>query len=369
VKAKDLVAFLGPSLPAAAARRLAPCTILPPARQGDVWRALEGRPRAIALVDGLFESEPSVWHREILDALSSGVAVFGGASMGALRAAELWRFGMVGVGEIYRAYRSGALQDDGEVALLHAGPEHAYRPFTVPLVNVRHAAARALEGGVLARGEALALLDAARRIFYMDRTWKAVLARAGHRVGRAARSRWDRFAQGGLPDLKAEDALRTVAAAAEFARSAASGGPAPGLRRASSLARRRKIEGVAAGNSGPASLAPGLAEGGLRRALLAGLARSLGLAPSAPALAQAESLWLAGRGVSRGGRRRFLERERIDEVDAARLVEELALERMLLAESARVVPDGPSALEALRAEERLGRRPPGQGGARRRVLR
>ena len=372
MKAKDLVAFLGPSLPARAARGLAPCTILPPARQGDVWRALEGRPRAIALVDGLFESEPSVWHREILDALSSGVAVFGGASMGALRAAELWRFGMVGVGEIYRAYRSGALQDDGEVALLHAGPEHGYRPFTVPLVNVRHAAAHALEGGVLARGEALALLDAARRIFYMDRTWKAVLAKAGRRLGRAARARWDRFAQGGLPDLKAEDALRTVAAAAEFARSPSSGGPASGLRRASSLARRRKLEGAAGGSPGPGSagaLGAGLAEGGLRRALLAGLARSLGLAPSAPDLARAESLWLAGRGVSRSGRRRFLERERIDEVDAARLVEELALERMLLAESARVVPDGPSALEGLRAEERLGRGPPGQGGARRRVLR
>jgi len=46
-------------------------------------------------------------HHELLDALEEGVAVFGGASMGALRAAELWQHGMVGVGKIFRAYRDG----------------------------------------------------------------------------------------------------------------------------------------------------------------------------------------------------------------------------------------------------------------------
>ena len=95
----ELIVFLGPSLPSSETRRIARCTVLPPARQGDIWRALiEHRPRAIALIDGVFESQPSVWHGEILDALDSGVRVFGASSMGALRAAELQAFGMVGVG-------------------------------------------------------------------------------------------------------------------------------------------------------------------------------------------------------------------------------------------------------------------------------
>ena len=85
-----IAAFLGPSLPAAQARGF---RLFPPARQGDVWRALELGARAIALIDGVFESQPSVWHREILDALDAGVPVFGGASMGALRAAELHGWG------------------------------------------------------------------------------------------------------------------------------------------------------------------------------------------------------------------------------------------------------------------------------------
>lgn len=65
-RADKLVVFLGPSLPEAEAKRLAPCTVLPPARQGDVWRAQRLRPRAIALVDGVLEAQPSVWHHACL---------------------------------------------------------------------------------------------------------------------------------------------------------------------------------------------------------------------------------------------------------------------------------------------------------------
>ena len=90
MRAAPLVVIVGPSLSAEEARRVAPCTLLPPARQGDVWRALALRPRALVLLDGVFEAQPSVWHHELLAALEAGVAVFGGASMGALRAA-LWR--------------------------------------------------------------------------------------------------------------------------------------------------------------------------------------------------------------------------------------------------------------------------------------
>src|SRR5688572_32760283 len=51
----------------------------------------------------------------------SGVRVFGAASMGALRAAELQPFGMIGVGQVFQAYRRGHLTDDDEVAVAH-GP-------------------------------------------------------------------------------------------------------------------------------------------------------------------------------------------------------------------------------------------------------
>jgi len=74
-----------------------------------VLRALVDRPRVIGIVDGYFERVPAVWHKEILWAMSRGVHVLGAASMGALRAAELHPFGMVGVGAIFEGFRDGEL--------------------------------------------------------------------------------------------------------------------------------------------------------------------------------------------------------------------------------------------------------------------
>ncbi|MFN2548061.1 MAG: TfuA-like protein [Myxococcales bacterium] len=212
------IAFLGPSLSGSEARGF---TVLPPAQQGDVWRALRRNPSVIALIDGVFESRPSVWHHEILDALDAGVAVFGGASMGALRAAELHPFGMVGVGRIFRWYRDADVIDDGEVALLHAGAEHGWRPLTVPLVNIRWAASQTLRPR-----QARRVVEACARIFYQDRTWPRVLEllpKDAHRQFRAL-------------DLKAADAREVLRAAA-----ASTSRPEPSLRRPppSSLVRTR----------------------------------------------------------------------------------------------------------------------------------
>ena len=216
MRSAPLVVFLGPSLPAPEARHIAHCTVLPPARQGDVWRALALRPRAIALVDGLFESTPSVWHHEILDALDAGVAVFGGASMGALRAAELSRHGMVGVGRIFGWYRDGVVRGDDEVALLHAGAELGYRPLTLPLVNLRRAAGLAVEAGSITPREGRALLAAGAAIFYQQRTWKGLLAPGAPGLRPALASKLRAIFPGGPPNLKAEDARATIEAAAAF---------------------------------------------------------------------------------------------------------------------------------------------------------
>jgi hypothetical protein len=57
--------------------------------------------------------------------------------MGALRAAELDRFGVVGVGAVYRAYARGTLVADDAVALLHAPAALNHRPLTIAEVDLR----------------------------------------------------------------------------------------------------------------------------------------------------------------------------------------------------------------------------------------
>jgi hypothetical protein len=364
----DLVVFLGPSMPEEEALALAPCRVLPPARQGDVWRALALRPRAIALVDGVFEAQPSVWHHELLAALDAGVAVFGGGSMGALRAAELHEHGVVGVGHIFEAYRRGELVDDSEVALLHADAEHGFRAFTVPLVNVRHAARLARSARVLTPREAQALVDAAEALFYQDRTWPRVLAAVTEAWRPATRAKWDAWAARGLEDLKREDARACIQAAAAFV---ASGARAPvrastGRAAPSSYVRRRRlVEGLCALGEGLVSSeevlaalrespdAAALAEAGLRRALLAGQARTLGLAPTSEEVARAEAEWWTHLGIAPEEREAYLAACGLDAHELRRVCEERALERLMLEHAQRMLPDGPSWDESLATEARL----------------
>ena len=48
--------------------------------------------------------------------------------MGALRAAELHVFGMVGVGRVFELFRDGLLEDDDEVAVAHGPADSGYQP-------------------------------------------------------------------------------------------------------------------------------------------------------------------------------------------------------------------------------------------------
>ncbi|GAB4394378.1 MAG: hypothetical protein Tsb0032_18980 [Kiloniellaceae bacterium] len=172
--------FLGPSLPRAEAETVLQADYRPPVRQGDIYRLVQrNRPRAIAVIDGYFQEVPSVWHKEILWALDQGVQVYGAASMGALRAAELDRHGMVGVGKIYEAYRVGSyapyegdlFEDDDEVAVIHGPAELSYPPLSVAMVDLRETLAAAARAGVIDEGLRDSLVAAFKGRFYRERNF------------------------------------------------------------------------------------------------------------------------------------------------------------------------------------------------------
>jgi hypothetical protein len=202
------VVFTGPTLSAADAAAELDARYLPPVAQGDVYRATLQRPQAIGIVDGYFERVPSVWHKEILWALSQGIHVFGAASMGALRAVELAPFGMRGVGWIYEAYQSGSLEADDEVAVAHGPAESGYRISSEALVNVRRTLERAELEGVISDATRAAVVRAARELYYPDRAYRRFLADA-ERAG-APRSELDAlraWLPSGRVDQKRDDAI------------------------------------------------------------------------------------------------------------------------------------------------------------------
>ena len=169
--------FLGPSLDRQLAGVLLPGAVLhPPVAHLDLLRLPVSAGDRVVLLDGVFQQCASVRHKEILDLLGRGVAVYGAASMGALRAAELGPFGMVGSGVVHRLYTLGILDADDEVALLHdSGEDGDWSPRTVALVSVRVLAAHLRRRNILSPTGRDALVSAARELHFTRRSWPGLL--------------------------------------------------------------------------------------------------------------------------------------------------------------------------------------------------
>ncbi len=204
--------FVGPTLSRSEPQLSAPgIRLWPPARHGDLFHATIRDGDTVVLIDGVYHQAPALRHKEILAAMGRGVHVIGAASIGALRAAELAPYGMLGVGTVYSAYRGGDITADDEVAVGQA-PDGQWEALTWPLVNLRSVLRIAQEAGILDRARAHVLLEALRAVYYPQRTAAAV-GGVCRWQGESSFARWltERIARDPhFGDVKRADALAAV---------------------------------------------------------------------------------------------------------------------------------------------------------------
>jgi hypothetical protein len=181
-----------------------------PVSLGSVFRAFESGYRRIGIVDGFFGNTPSVWHKEILYAISKGAEVAGAASMGALRAAELWQFGMIGLGRIFRLFRSGSWTDDDEVAVVHATEELGFQPLSDAMANVRFTLRRLRQYGVTDRAVERDLIGRMKARHFSERTREELCRQSAQVLGRSAALRFMAAFEREYIDVKRRDARALV---------------------------------------------------------------------------------------------------------------------------------------------------------------
>lgn len=169
----DVVIFLGPSLGPDEAGGILPGEYRPPIKRGDLDGFTTRKPDLVIIIDGLFLEQAAVGHKEILGLLRAGIPVIGSSSMGALRAAELEPFGMIGIGEVFRRYRDGIIESDDDVALICDPFTH--QPLSEALVNITITLEAAVSDGIITPGEAAVIEKSARDRYYPDRTWRNIL--------------------------------------------------------------------------------------------------------------------------------------------------------------------------------------------------
>jgi hypothetical protein len=200
------IVFSGPSIAEAEVHRLAACTHAPPIKRGDL--AAVDDYDVIVILDGEFGQNMSVSPKEILAVLESGKTVIGASSMGALRASELDRCGMIGVGWVYEYFRRGAVRRDADVALVYSPFD--YKPMTVPMVDVEYWMEQVFAAGLIRGKERAALLKAARTLFFADRTPERLTDALRRAIGRDTLDSLLLFCGGTIPNVKSVDAAEAV---------------------------------------------------------------------------------------------------------------------------------------------------------------
>jgi hypothetical protein len=172
--AEKIVIFTGPSLGLKDAKKVFnKATYMPPIIRGDAIKAIERGAKIIGIIDGIFFKEVAVSPRELISILDKGVILVGGSSMGALRAAELDAYGMIGVGQVYEMYRKGEINSDDEVALIFA-PD-TLKPLSEPLVNIRYNLKSLSESNIIDLKTSENLLKIAQRLYYPLRTHERII--------------------------------------------------------------------------------------------------------------------------------------------------------------------------------------------------
>lgn len=203
------VAFVGPSIDAAEVSEHFHGEVRPPIKRGDldglVRSRSEGEALAAGIIDGQFLQSLAVTPKEVIRAIDAGVTVVGGASMGALRAAECAPFGMVGVGRIYAMYAAGEVDGDDEVAITFDAATS--RPLVEPLVNLRVATAAACARGLIDELDALRIVDSVRQLYFPQRTTAATRAVVRRRLPSEQARKVIAFLDEEAPDQKRLDAV------------------------------------------------------------------------------------------------------------------------------------------------------------------
>lgn len=201
-----IIIFTGPSLSPEEANTILNADYRPPVGRGDVSKAIHDHPVIIGIIDGVFHQQPAVSHREIMDALNRGIIVVGGASMGALRSAELEDMGMIGVGTVFQAYKEGTVESDDDVAVVFEPSSH--EQLSEALVSMKYNFDKAVQKGIISYEDLEKLYKAAKSIYYPKRTYNSVFQNS--HLGDEKITRLKRFLDDEGLDIKKQDAKEVI---------------------------------------------------------------------------------------------------------------------------------------------------------------
>jgi TfuA protein len=167
------VIFLGPSLSREKARKILDADYRLPAKKGDLLQLILKEVDIVGLVDGYFLQDYPPTPIEVYNLVRKrSVKVFGSSSLGALRAVELGKYGMIGIGKIFRLFRDGILESDDEVAVTFTDYTN-YK--SEALIDIRYNLFLAQKYKIIDNRTGRSILKVSKQTYFPYRTYEDIL--------------------------------------------------------------------------------------------------------------------------------------------------------------------------------------------------
>ena len=170
------IIFLGPSLSHEKARQIFQADFRGPAKKGDLLRvsSVVDDTTVVCLVDSVFLQDYPPSPIEVYQLmLNKNIKLFGAASLGALRAVELEKFGMIGIGKIFELYKKGKLTADDEVAVTFVEGEHQLQ--SEAMIDIRFNLFLAYRMGIINGITKKTIAKVAKSIYFPYRNYTDIL--------------------------------------------------------------------------------------------------------------------------------------------------------------------------------------------------
>ena len=172
VRSKPVI-FLGPSLSREKARKILDADYRLPAKKGDLLQLILKEVDIVGLVDGYFLQDYPPTPIEVYNLVRKrNVKVFGSSSLGALRAVELGKYGMIGIGKIFRLFRDGILESDDEVAVTFTDYTN-YK--SEALIDIRYNLFLARKYKIIDNKTGKSILKVSKQTYFPYRTYEDIL--------------------------------------------------------------------------------------------------------------------------------------------------------------------------------------------------
>ncbi len=105
--------------------------------------------------------------------IKKNILVLGAASLGALRAVELEKYGMIGIGKIFELYKKNKIAADDEVAVTFT--EETQHIQSEAMIDIRYNLFIALRKGVIDENAKRAAVKVAKRMYFPDRNYEDII--------------------------------------------------------------------------------------------------------------------------------------------------------------------------------------------------